>query len=88
MSRLDAALARFSQALDRLNTASQKRLARVRDTAGLEAELQIVREERDRLVAHVASLEEEARTLAGLTEEVEDRLDGAITEIREVLGRN
>ena len=40
------------------------------------------------LAARVATLEEEARALAGLTEEVEDRLDGAIAEIREVLGRN
>jgi len=88
MSRLDAALARFSQALNRLETAAQERLGRKRESAGLEAELRIVGEERDQLAARVASLEEEARTLAGLTEEVEDRLDGAIAEIREVLGRN
>jgi hypothetical protein len=88
MSRLDAALARFSQALDRLETAAERRLVRARDSAGLEAEHRILKEERDRLVARVVSLEEEARALAGLTEEVEDRLDGAIAEIREVLGRN
>jgi cell division protein FtsB len=88
MSRLDAALARFSQALSRLETAAEGSLARTRASAGLEAELRILKDERDRLVARVAGLEEEGRALAGLTEEVEDRLDGAITEIREVLGRN
>jgi len=88
MSRLDAALARFSQALNRLETAAEANLVRTREAAGLEVELRILKEERDRLVARVAGLEEEARNLAGLTEEVEDRLDGAIAEIREVLGRN
>ena len=88
MSRLDAALARFSRALNRLETAAEGNLVRTREAAGLEVELRILKEERDRLVARVAGLEEEARNLAGLTEEVEDRLDGAIAEIREVLGRN
>ena len=88
MSRLDAALARFSAALDRLDTGAEERLVRARDSVGLEAELRLLAEERDRLAARVATLEEEARALAGLTEEVEDRLDGAIAEIREVLGRN
>ena len=87
-SRLDAALARFSEALSRLETAAEEKLARVRNASALEAELRIVQEERDRLDARAASLEEEARTLAGLTEEAEERLDGAIAEIREVLGRN
>jgi len=88
MSRLDAALARFSAALDRLDAAAEERLVRARDTVGMEAELRLLTEERDQLLVRVASLEEEARALAGITEEVEDRLDGAIAEIREVLGRN
>ena len=88
MSRLDAALTRFSAALDRLDLAAQAGLVRAHESAGVEAELRIATEERDRLAARVATLEEEARVLAGLTEEVEDRLDGAIAEIREVLGRN
>ena len=84
MSTLDAALARFSQALTRLEKAAEERLARANGSAELDA----VKDERNRLLARVAILEEEARSLAGLTEEVEERLDGAITEIREVLGRN
>ena len=43
--------------------------------------------ERESLFARVASLEEESRSLAGITEEVEERLDGAIAEIRSALGR-
>ena len=39
------------------------------------------------LLARIAELEDETRSLAGLTEEVEDRLDGAIAEIRTALGR-
>ena len=41
-----------------------------------------------RSIARIAALEEETRVLAGLTEEVEDRLDDAIAEIREVLAHN
>ena len=88
MSRLDDALARFGAALDRLEASADARLAQANAPGGLAAELGALKEERARLVARIAGLEAESRTLAGLTEEVEDRLDGAIAEIREVLGHN
>ena len=88
MSRLDDALARFGAALDRLEASAEERVARIRESEGAAAELSVLKAERERLVARIAGLEEESRNLAGLTEDVEDRLDGAITEIREVLGRN
>ena len=88
MSRLDDALGRFGAALDRLEAAADARLAETNAPGGMGAELRALKEERARLVARIAGLEAESRTLAGLTEEVEDRLDGAISEIREVLGRN
>jgi predicted nucleic acid-binding Zn-ribbon protein len=88
MSRLDDALARFGAALDRLEASAEQRVARSRESDGAAAELSLVKAERERLVARIAGLEEESRNLAGLTEDVEDRLDGAISEIREVLGRN
>jgi len=44
-------------------------------------------EERERLLARISELEEENRALAGVTEEVEGRLDGAISDIRSALGR-
>jgi hypothetical protein len=47
-----------------------------------------LKSERETLYSRIAALEEETRVLAGLTEEVEDRLDDAIAEIREVLAHN
>ncbi len=44
-------------------------------------------EERERLLARISGLEDENRALAGATEEVEGRLDGAISDIRSALGR-
>jgi hypothetical protein len=88
MSRLDDALARFGAALDRLEKTVDARLSQNAAPNGMAAELGAMKEERARLVARIAGLEAESRNLAGLTEEVEDRLDGTIAEIREVLGRN
>lgn len=84
MSRLDDALARLTTALDRLDAELGEKNSR----AGELAELDDLKAERDRLLLRVAMLEEEARNLASLTAEVDDRLDGAIAEIREVLARN
>jgi hypothetical protein len=84
MSRLDDALARLATALDSLEAGVGEKNAR----EGELAELDDLKSERERLVARVATLEEEARNLASLTAEVDDRLDGAIAEIREVLARN
>jgi len=86
MSRLDDALARFAAALDQMEARAEERLAR--EPVDSTAEVSLLKAERERLVARIAGLEEEARNLAGLTEEVEERLDGAIQEIRDVLGRN
>ncbi len=88
MTRLDDALARFSAALERLETRVEEGNARVQAGADSLLELSLLKAERDRMFTRIAELEEESRTLAGLTGEVEDRLDGAIAEIREVLGRN
>ena len=88
MNRLDSALMRFSTALVRLESSVTDRLAAARDAKNSRAELEILKADRERLLARIAALEEDSRMLAGLTEEVEDRLDTAISEIREVLGRN
>jgi hypothetical protein len=88
MSRLDDAMGRFGAALDRLEASANARLEQADMPRGGGAELSALKDERARLVARIAALEAESRTLAGLTEEVEDRLDGAISEIREVLGHN
>jgi hypothetical protein len=87
MARLDLAAERFAAALDALEQTTLP-LAGARDKqADTAARLAAVSEERDRLLLRIAELEDEARALSGLTEEMEGRLDGAIAEIRTALGR-
>lgn len=49
------------------------------------AQAEELRNERDRLLARIAEIENESRALAGVTHEVESKLDGAIAELREAL---
>ena len=87
MSRLDIAAQRFNEAVDALEEAGE-RLAGLRgEAADAKARIAALVAERERLLARVAELEDENRALAGITEEVEVRLDGAIGEIRAALGR-
>jgi hypothetical protein len=86
VNRLNAALLRLNAALVALETGLTGRPGNGAETSSEEvAELKA---ECSRLASRVASLEEDARYLAGLSEEVENRLDGAISEIRDTLGRN
>ena len=85
MGRLDAALARFSKALDALESRVGKGAGGV---ASVNDELGELRQERDRLLSRISALEQESTSLAGLTQAVESRLDGAIAEIRAALGRS
>jgi hypothetical protein len=85
MGRLDAALARFSAALDALESRVGGRAGGA--LAGGD-ELAELRQERDRLLSRISALEQESTSLAGLTQAVESRLDGAIAEIRAALGRS
>jgi len=87
MDALTAATERLSTAVDRLEHSlkpqeeAQKR--HTRDTA----EIASLTHERETLLARIADLEEETRSLASTNEEVEGRLDGAIADIRAALGR-
>ena len=83
MSRLDDAVMRLQAALDVLEACAGERT-----TGDSGEELSVLRSDRERMMARVAALEEEARMLAGVTEDVEHRLDAAISEVRDVLGRN
>ena len=83
MSRLDDAVMRLQAALDVLEACAGERT-----TGDSPEELSLLRSERERMMTRIASLEEEARMLAGVTEDVEHRLDAAISEVRDVLGRN
>jgi chromosome segregation ATPase len=87
MAELDAAAARLNSALEML----EQRVASMAEARALaarqESEIRRINAERDSLLARIAELEEEARALAGVTEEVEMKLDSAIGEIRAALGR-
>lgn len=87
MSRLDVAAERFRKALDSVETAAQSVDELRKSAKDRETRIAALAQERDQLLARIAELEEEAQALSGLTEEVEDRLDGAIAEIRTALGR-
>ena len=87
MAELDLMAAQLSEALDRLESLALP-LADARARAAKDAaEIDRLRQERERLLARIAELEDEARTLTGVTDEVEGRLDDAITEIRAALAR-
>ena len=79
-ARLDAALAALEATVLPLAEARARAARDAAEIAGLNAE-------RESLLARIAELEDETRSLAGITEEVESRLDGAIEEIRSALGR-
>ena len=80
MSRLDMAQKRFRTALEALESAAGSVGESLDSAAKLEAE-------REKLLTRITELEDEVAALAGLTEEVEGRLDGAIGEIRAALAR-
>jgi predicted nucleic acid-binding Zn-ribbon protein len=87
MDRLKIAAERLTNALNALEETLVP-LSKARDDAkDARARLAAANEERDRLLARIAELEEESRALADISEEVENRLDGAIAEIRTALGR-
>jgi hypothetical protein len=87
MTRLEAALERLNAALDKLEATAGQRLSLAQSESPA-AELAALKDERERLLERISALEEESRSLVGLTEEVEDRLEGAIAEIRDVLAKN
>lgn len=87
MSRMRVAAERLANALDALEAAARP-LTKARDLAQESArEAEKLGREREGLIKQIAALEEDTRAMAGLTEEIEDRLDGAIAEIRAALGR-
>jgi cell division protein FtsB len=87
MSRLDIAAERFVQVLQTLEEIATPFAVARNESVDAKAKLAQLSEEREQLLSRIAELEEENRALAGITEEVEDRLDGAIGEIRAALGR-
>jgi chromosome segregation ATPase len=87
MAEFEAAAARLSVALDAL----EQRMSSITEAhariSWQASEAARINAERETLLARIAELEEEARTLSGATEEVEMKLDNAIGEIRAALDR-
>jgi chromosome segregation ATPase len=94
MEKLGIAAERLTKALNALEEGLVP-LDRARDDAAdlraqlaeAKAKLADADQERDRLLARIAELEEEQQALTEISEEIETRLDGAIGEIRSALGR-
>lgn len=87
MAELDQMAAQLTAALDRLEGLAlplAEAKARAQQNA---AEIEGLKREREQLLARIAELEDETRAIAGVTDEVEGRLDEAITEIRAALAR-
>ncbi|HEY1631462.1 MAG TPA: DUF4164 family protein [Rhizomicrobium sp.] len=87
MSQLDETAQRLAQTLDALESTVQPLLDARNQAQKDRAEIARLSAERERLIARIGDLEEETRSLSGLTGEVEGRLDGAIAEIRQALAR-
>jgi len=83
MSRLDLAEQRLAGALEKLEKAADAAARRNK----LQPSLDALVEERDRLLARIAQLEDELAALSSASQEIEGRLDGAISEIRAALAR-
>ena len=94
MDKVGIAAERLTKALNALEEGLVP-LDRTRDDAAdvraqlaeARAKLDAADQERDRLLARIAELEEEQQALTEISEEIETRLDGAIGEIRTALGR-
>ena len=87
MDALTAAAERLSAAMDRLEHALKPQEEAQKRHARDAAEIASLTHERETLLARIADLEEETRSLASVNEDVEGRLDGAIADIRAALGR-
>jgi predicted nucleic acid-binding Zn-ribbon protein len=87
MSRLELAADRLKTAIDALEARTAGNRDKGAELEKLHSRMAELEEERERLLTQVAALEEELAALSGVTEEVEQRLDGAIGEIRAALAR-
>ena len=87
MAELDRMAAQLNAALDRLEQSATPLVEARARAARDKAEIDALKQERERLQARIALLEGEAKKLAGVTNQVEGRLDAAITEIRTALAQ-
>jgi len=85
MSKLDAAMERFSAALDQLEAGINRRGIKMQNASSAEKELAALREDRSRLADELDRVKAQARQLDETAGDVSNRLDDAIAGIRAVL---
>lgn len=87
MTRLDSAIRRFTEALERLEAAARRSNGHALSPFDdqITSELNALKEDRAKLADELTRLNIEKVALEGFTEEVAGRLEGAIREIRAVL---
>lgn len=86
MSRLEGAMDHFSKALGRLEAALNKRNEGDKGASPVRREVQTLRDERQRLSRELEHARADVQALEKVTDEIEDRLDSAIRDVRRVLG--
>lgn len=84
--RIDKALARLSSALERLETATARRLENELSLADLEEELAVMQDDRSRLALELDSELAKANALEKARDDVLRRLERASEGIKTVLG--
>ncbi len=85
MSKLDAAMQRFSSALDQLEAGINRRGIKSQSASATERELVALREDRSRLADELDRVKAQARELDETAGDVSGRLEDAIAGIRAVL---
>jgi hypothetical protein len=87
MAELDLMAVQLNAALDRLEDAAVPLMGARAQASRDRAEIDKLKQEKERLLARIVLLENEAKELSGATDQVEGRLDTAIAEIRAALAR-
>jgi len=85
MTKLDSSMERFFQALDKLESAAERRKGDNVSAEQAQRELVALKEDRARLVSELEKAKIHNQALEDVTDEVSERLDGAITEIQGAL---
>ena len=83
---IETATARFSQALDALEAAVERRSGADRNGAALEAQLQALGDDRSKLAADLDGMSARAKQLETANRDVARRLDQVMQSIRRVIG--
>ena len=76
---------RFFKALDALEATANRRMMADQSVEKVQKELAALREDRSRLADELDLVKSQNRTLEEASDEVSERLDGAIQEIQNVL---